>query len=340
MRSAIFHEHGPASSIQVVDVPVPEIGEDECLVEMRAVSLNGFDPQIVQGTTELKTPLPMVPCGDGAGVVVETGLGVGGAVSVGDRVSLAPFVHGRGMMGETILGTCREYVAVPATNLVPIPDNVSFVEAAALPIAYATALHMLRTRGRVVAGEKVLVLGATGGVGTCAVQLAASAGAEVIACGSAEWKLDRLRKLGADHVVDSSRADWVDAVRQIAGRPRVIGDGGGVNVVVNFVGGETWAAALRTLARHGRVLVCGASAGAQPQTDLRYIWSFEHTIVGSNGWEDDDHRGVLQMVSDGRLAPVIHAVRPMDEIAASVQELADRLVFGKTVLVMNGEAAG
>ena len=330
----MFHQHGaPTTVIAIEDVPTPRPQPTECLIEIHAVSLNGFDPQIVRGTTELRTPFPMVPCGDGAGIVVDTGSEVSReSLPLGSRVSLIPFLAGRGMMGETTPGTCRQYLTVPAENLVPIPDAVSLQHAAALPIAYATALHMLGSRGRVAAGERVLILGATGGVGTCAVQLAKLAGAEVIAGGSSSWKLDRLRQLGADHVVDTTRDDWVDAVIAIAGRPRVFGEGGGVDVIVNFVGGDTWSSALRTLRRNGRVLVCGASAGAQAVTDLRYIWSFEHQIIGSNGWGPSDHLAVLDMVAVGTLSPVIHEVREMQDIGDAIQELEDRAVFGKSVL--------
>jgi alcohol dehydrogenase len=189
-------------------------------------------------------------------------------------------------------------------------------------------------------GERVLILGAGGGVGTCCVQLAKAAGAEVIACASGEWKLERLRALGADHLIDSATGDWVEAVRGRFGRPRVAG-GGGVDVIVNYVGGESWNASLKVLGRGGRLLVCGASAGHRVETDLRYLWSFEHTIVGSDGWTPDDQARLLAMVAERRLEPIIHAVRPFSAAAEAVRELIERRVFGKSVLVPeDGEASG
>ena len=190
---------------------------------------------------------------------------------------------------------------------------------------------MLGERGELREGETLLILGATGGVGTGCIQLAKRAGAEVVATGSADWKLARLLELGADHVIDTSKQDFVSAIHERYGKPRMFG-GGGVDVVVNYVGGDTWARALRCLGPRGRMLTCGASAGYDPPTDMRFIWSFEQTIVGSNGWLPDDQRAVLELVAKGELEPEIHAVRPLDEIAASIQELIDRKVLGKIVL--------
>lgn len=190
---------------------------------------------------------------------------------------------------------------------------------------------MMQTRGAIRSGEKVLILGATGGVGTCCVQLAATAGAEVIACGSAEWKLRRLREIGATHVIDASREDIVRAVHQKFGKPRYAG-GGGVDVVVNYIGGDTWVPSLKVLKHQGRLLVCGATTGYAPAEDLRYIWSFELQIIGSDGWNYEDQTALMNMVVQGKLKPVIHSTRPLWETPQALQELIDRKVFGKSVL--------
>ncbi|MDJ0789613.1 MAG: zinc-binding dehydrogenase [Myxococcota bacterium] len=337
MKAARFARHGGVEELEVVDVPDPACGPEDVVIRVGATSLNGFDPMILAGTTGLKTPLPMTPCGDFAGEIAEVGPEVMGW-NVGDRVCPHPYVLGEGMTGETRLGAASQYVRIPASNLIATPDGVSDVEAASLPIAYGTAHRMMTTRGKLRAGEKVLILGATGGVGTCCVQLAKSVGAEVIVTGSAAWKLDRLRKLGADHVIDTSQEDFVDAAHRICGRPRVFG-GGGVDVVVNYIGGETWAKSLKCLKRDGRMLTCGATAGFEPPTDIRFIWSFEQNIIGANGWTPDEQREVLQMVSDGRLKPVIHAARPLAAIAESMQELIDRKVVGKSILLPFDEGA-
>jgi alcohol dehydrogenase len=318
--------------LSIESFPEPECGPADVIVQVEATSLNGFDPMILGGTTGLKTPLPMIPCGDIAGTIAELGRDVDASQwRVGDRVCPHPFVFGEGMTGETRLGAACERVRIPAANLLPIPDGVSFAQAASLPIAYGTAYRMMRTRGQVKAGERVLILGATGGVGTCCLQLARAAGAEVIACGSAGWKLDKLRELGADHVIDTSSHDFVEAVHAIAGKPRMFG-AGGVEVCINYIGGETWAQALRCLAQNGRMLTCGATAGFEPPTDIRYIWTYEQQLIGSNGWMPQEQTAVLEMVARDELQPVIHAQRKLAELPQSIQELIDRRVVGKTVI--------
>jgi alcohol dehydrogenase len=332
MRAVVFHEHGSVSQLGLEEFPDPVAGPKDAILRVRATSLNGFDPMILAGTTGLKTPLPMIPCGDIAGEVVELGAEVaGGEWKIGDRVCPHPFVLGEGMTGETRLGAACEYVRIPATNLIRIPDRVSDVDAASLPIAYGTAYRMMLTRGQIQAGEKILILGATGGVGTCCLQIAKASGAEVVVTGSAAWKLEKLRELGADHTIDTSKDDFVGAVHGLFGKPRMFGSGG-VDVIVNYIGGETWARALRCLASHGRMLTCGATAGFEPPTDIRYIWTFEQQVIGSNGWMPDEQLALLQMVAEGRIRPVLHAVRPLEETPRSIQELIDRQVVGKTVI--------
>jgi alcohol dehydrogenase len=332
MKAAVFHQHGDVSGIVIEDFPEPTCGPDDVIIQIFATSLNGFDPMIIRGSTSLKTPFPMVPCGDYAGEIVELGKNVSkDDWNVGDRVCPHPFVRGEGMTGETRIGSAAELARIPAKNLVKIPDNVSFVDAASLPIAYCTAYRMMQTRGRVSTSEQVLILGATGGVGTCCVQLAKAAGAVVIATGSADWKLEKLKALGADHVIDTSQDDFVKTVYDIAGKPRM-GAGGGVDVVINYIGGETWVKSLKCLTPNGRMLTCGATAGYDTQTDIRYIWTYEQNIIGSNGWKIDEQVTVLDMVSTGKLKPVIHSVRPLDEIVPAMQDLFDRKVFGKSIL--------
>jgi alcohol dehydrogenase len=236
------------------------------------------------------------------------------------------------MTGETRQGTCCELLRVPAVQLVRLPDGLGFEQAAALPIAYGTALRMMTTRGAVKAGETVLILGATGGVGTACVQLAKRAGAEVVACGGAPWKLERLRALGADQVIDTSRENFREVVWERYGKPRMTG-GGGVDVVVNYIGGETWVESLKCLAPGGRMLVCGATAGWATPNDARYVWTYELAIVGSNGWTLDDQARVYAMAAAGELVPVVDSVRPLAETAAAVEALIARRFFGKLVVV-------
>ncbi|MFZ0599800.1 MAG: zinc-binding dehydrogenase, partial [Roseiarcus sp.] len=181
------------------------------------------------------------------------------------------------------------------------------------------------------AGEKVLVLSAAGGVGVCCVQLAKAAGCEVVACASSAERADRLKGIGADHVIDTSTQNYVAEVHKLYGKPRTRG-GGGVDVIVNYTGGDTWAECFRALTRNGRLLTCGATAGYDPKTDIRYIWSYEFNIIGSNGWTREDQIELLRRIAEGRLKPIKHFVLPLSRFREAMKDLIDRKVFGKAVL--------
>lgn len=334
MRAVVFEAHGDVSGLELRDDwPEPQVAPEEVKIRVQAAAFNGFDPMILRGIPGIKTPLPMIPGGDIAGTIVEIGSDVPkNKFLIGDRVLVQPLRPGQGLMGETIRGGFCEFVSVPASDLVKIPAKVSFVDAAALPIAYGTAHRMLIERGQIKRGDKVLILGATGGVGTCCVQLAKLAGAEVAACTSSTAKGELLRQLGADHVINTSEEDFVAAAIRLYGKPKVFEQGGGADIVVNFIGGESWAKSLRTVRHGGRLLTCGATDGFAPPTDIRYIWSLELNIMGSNVWTVADLEALLEHVSNGTLKPVIHSVRKMSDVRMSMQELKDRKVFGKAVL--------
>jgi alcohol dehydrogenase len=252
----------------------------------------------------------------------------------GDRVLVDPvFRDGQrtGMIGETTHGGRAEFIAVPATQLIAVPQEVSLEDAASLPLAYGTAYRMLVTRGQLVRGEKVLILGASGGVGVACVQIAKLLGAEILAGTSSPAKLRALTALGAAHVVDYSREGVVDAVKRIYGKPRVTG-GGGVDVAVNFTGSDTWRDTQRTVTRGGRMLTCGATAGFDVITDTRFLWTFEHRYIGSNGWTVADLEALLGLIRDGRLRPVIDRVLPLAAAAEGERLLEEREVIGKVLL--------
>src|SRR4029078_7545711 len=182
---------------------------------------------------------------------------------------------------------------------------------------------MIETRGKVETGDKVLILGASGGVGTCCVQLCKSIGCEVIACTSSEWKAEKLKELGADHVINTSSQNYVTEIHRMYGKPRTRG-GGGVDVIINYTGGETWAEWLRTLKLQGKLLTCGATAGYDPKTDIRYIWSFEFNILGSNGWIPEYIRELLGRAESGGVKPVVHGAFPLAEMKIPFKQLMDR----------------
>jgi len=235
-------------------------------------------------------------------------------------------------MGEMLDGGMAEYCAVAADQLVAMPAAVSFEDAASLPVAYGTAHRMLITHNTVKAGDRVLVLGASGGVGTGCVLLAKMLGAEVIACASSDEKLARLKALGADEAVDYTKTDWSKWAVEKYGKPQRRTYDGGVDVVINFTGGDTWLPSLRCLKRGGKLLVCGATAGYDPKEDLRYIWSFELKIIGSNSFYDDNLASLMALIAAGKIKPVIDKVLPLDQAREGLRLIADREVIGKVVV--------
>src|SRR5262249_18419795 len=270
------------------------------------------------------------------GLVLEGGLAEVGPGVTGwkknDRVLVDPInrVEG-GLMGETVHGGLAELCRARAHQLICIPDGVSFADAAALPVAYGTAIRMMRTNGHVTKGEKVLILGASGGVGVCCLQLAKLEGAEVIACAGTDVKAKRLAELGADHTINYVTHDFQEEVYKKFGKPMRRGGGTnrGVDVVVNYTGGDTWVKSLKVLRVGGRLLTCGATAGFDPKTDIRYIWTYELQILGSNGWAREDIEALLRLVAEGKLRPVIDRVFPLSDAREALRVIEDRAVIGK-----------
>jgi alcohol dehydrogenase len=209
---------------------------------------------------------------------------------------------------------------------------VTFEQAASLPVAYGTAHRMLITHETVKKGERVLVLGASGGVGTGCVILAKLLGAEVIACASSAEKMQRLKELGADEVIDYTKVEWSKWAVEKYGKPQRRSYEGGVDVVVNFTGGDTWVPSLRCLKRGGKLLVCGATAGYDPKEDLRYVWSFELKIIGSNSFYDEDLSALMKLISEGKIKPVIDKVLPLEQASEGLRLIQDREIFGKVVV--------
>ena len=252
---------------------------------------------------------------------------------VGDPVLVDPRnrVEG-GLVGETVHGGLAEYCRAPSHQLIRIPDGVTYDQAASLPVAYGTAHRMMATIGRVTADDKVLILGASGGVGTGALLLAKMVGAEVVICASSQEKMDRLTELGADHAITYMDNEFHKGIYGLYGKPHRRGHEGGVTMVVNFTGGETWVPSLRALRRGGRMVTCGATAGFDPKTDIRYIWTFELQVLGSNSWERGDLSALMDYIGDGRMTPIIDKALPLPEAAEGVRLIENREVFGKVVI--------
>jgi len=332
MKALLLRRHGGLDDLEVVDdYPTPKAIDGHVVIRVRAASFNYHDVFTVRGMPGIKVPLPVVIGLDMAGEIAEVGPGVTGW-KAGDRVLVNPVNRAKGLMGEMLDGGMAEYCLVAANQLVVMPAGVSFEDAAALPVAYGTAHRMLITHATVKAGDKVLVLGASGGVGTGCVLLAKMLGAEVIACASSAEKLERLKAIGADAVIDYTTTDWSKWAIETYGKPQRRSYDGGVDAVINFTGGETWVPSLRCLKRGGRLLVCGATAGYDPKEDLRYVWSFELNIIGSNSFYDDDLSALMDLIAGGRIKPVIDKVLPLDAAREGLRLIADREVIGKVVV--------
>lgn len=336
MKALVLREHGGLDKLQLeTEFPEPAAGPGDVVIRVKASSLNYHDVFTRRGMPGIKLQFPVIIGLDVAGEIASVGEGVRDW-QPGDRVLVDPIdrVNG-GLVGETTHGGLAELCRVPAHQLIRLPDGVSFDEAAALPVAYGTALRMMRRIGQIEAGERVLILGASGGVGVCAVQLAKLAGAEVIACAGTPEKAQRLRELGADHIILYTEEDFVRAVHEKFGKParrRSSAQRGGVDVVVNFTGGDTWTRSLRCLRLGGRLLTCGATAGYAPQEDIRYIWTFELQIRGSNGWEREDLHELLDLVESRRLRVLIDRKWPLAEGAQALATLENREVVGKVLV--------
>jgi len=334
MKAVLTTAHGGPEVLHLRhDIPAPRPAPGEALVRVAATAVNFHDIFTRRGMPGVKIKLPVIVGSDIAGTVQSLGQGVD-AHWLGKRVLIDPVMREGdrfGMLGETLDGGRAEFVVVEATMLLEIPAGVTFEQAAALPLAYGTAYRMLITRGGVKAGERVMVLGASGGVGVACVQLARMVGAEVLAFASSDGKMRRLSGIGASHVANYAEKPFFDTVKEIYGKPRITG-AGGVDVAVNFTGGDTLPATQKCVKTNGRILCCGATAGFNLSLDARYWWTFEQTLIGSDGWLFDDLRILLDLVAGARLTPVIDRVLPLEETAEAERLLEDREVVGKVLL--------
>jgi len=332
MKAVVLEQQGSLEGLKYVpDFPDPVVKEGHVVIRVKAASFNYHDIFTVRGMPGIKVPLPMIIGLDMAGDILEKGPGVD-RWKIGDRVLINPLNRERGLMGEMMHGGLAEKCLVAEHQLIRMPDAVTYEDAAALPVAYGTAHRMLITHKTVKAGDKVLVLGASGGVGTGCVILAKMLGAQVIACASSADKLKRLKELGADDVINYREVDFSRWAVEKYGKPQRRSYEGGVDVLINFTGGETWQPSLRCVKRGGKILVCGATAGYDPKEDLRYVWSFELQIIGSNSFYDDNLEALMQFIAEGRMKPIIDTVLPLDRAVEGLRMIENREVFGKVVV--------
>jgi NADPH:quinone reductase-like Zn-dependent oxidoreductase len=322
-----------------VDRPSPRA--NEALVHVKACAVNHLDLWVRKGVPGHEFPLPMIPGCDVAGVVEEVGDLVGG-FAPGDEVVVSPgvacgacreclsgrhsFCRSYGILGETRDGGDAEYVVVPGMNLIPRPENLGFVEAAAVPLVFLTAWHMLVSRCGVKPGDTVLVHAGGSGVGSAAIQIAKLFGAEVITTASSRAKLDRAAELGADHLVNYAEEEFPRAVRRITGKR-------GVDIVFEHTGEATWPGSLQSVARGGKIVTCGATSGFTAVSDLRIVFFKQVSILGSTMGSLGEVLEVMDHVAAGRLRPVLDRTFPMSEVAAAHRWVESREQFGKVVIL-------
>ena len=343
MMSAVrFHEHGGRDVLRLERVAIPQPGAGEVRIKVAACALNWLDVGIRRGPQFGSVPLPLTTGVDVCGHIDALGAGATGW-SEGDAVTLYSLVtcgvceHCRAgdvticpkheIIGEHRNGGLAEYMLAPARNLIAKPANLSAVETAALPVVAMTAWHMLVTVARLRAGETVFIPGAGGGVASIGIQIAKHAGAKVIASTSSGEKMAKARELGADHVVDYRRDDWVEQVLAWTG-------GRGVDVAQDLVGARTWASSLRTLARGGRMVVCGSHSGREFPLSIPQIYHKQLSILGSNGGTFNELRTALELANEGVLKPVIDRTLPLEDIREGHRILEEHDHFGKVVMVV------
>jgi NADPH:quinone reductase-like Zn-dependent oxidoreductase len=319
MKAVRIHEDGGPEVLRYEDAPDPVPRDGEVLVELRAASLNHLDIWVRRGLPSV--PKPRILGADGAGIRTDTGerVVINPGLAHGDRITV---------VGEHTDGTHAELIAVPESNVYPLPDSLSFEEAAAFPLVFETAYRMLVTRAGLREGEWVLVWGVGGGVASAALVLAKALGARVLATSSSDAKLERARELGADAVVNHESGDVRAAVKELTGA--------GVDVVVEHVGESTWATSLGAAQPGGRVVVCGATTGPNPPAQLHRIWWKQLTVLGSSMGTPADFEAVFELVKSGRAKPVVDEVFPLSEIRAAHERLEAGEQLGKIVLRIPG----
>jgi NADPH:quinone reductase-like Zn-dependent oxidoreductase len=340
MKAIIFTAHGGPEVLKYTDTLEPALRSSDVLVRVKACALNHLDLWVRRGIPGLTFPFPHIPGSDVSGEIAQVGGDVS-TVRVGQKVVLAPLVscgkcsaclagvdnrcRQATNLGYMIDGGCAEFVRVPEVNCLPYPENLSFEEAASIPLVFQTAWHMLVSRAELQPGEDVLILGAGSGVGSAAIQVAKFFGARVIATAGSREKLEKAKELGADHLINHTTQKIRDEVRRITGKR-------GVDVVFEHVGTATWDESIASLAPSGRLVTCGATTGYDAKIDLRFLFSRQLSLLGSYMGTKSELHTVMKLVAAGKLKPVVDRVFPLAEAAAAHAYLESSSQFGKVVL--------
>ncbi|MCL5005228.1 MAG: zinc-binding dehydrogenase [Acidobacteria bacterium] len=340
MKAVRFHEHGGLEVLKYEDAPEPKINPNEVLVRVKACALNHLDLWLRAGVRAWRLPMPHIVGSDIAGEVAEVGSLVA-RFKPGDRVLLAPGIScgqceecWRGLdsacrsytlFGVMVDGGYAEYVKSPEANVIPIPGDLNFDEAAAVPLVFLTAWHMLFTRAKLRPGEDVLVVGAGSGVGSAAIQIAKLAGTRVITVAGTDEKLAKARALGADAGINHRKQSIAEEVRRLTAKR-------GVDVIVEHVGAAVWEDCFESLATYGRLVTCGVTSGAEVKLNVQALFGRQRTILGSFMGGKGELMEVLKLIGERKLKPVIDSVFPLAEAAQAQKKMESRDFFGKILL--------
>jgi NADPH:quinone reductase-like Zn-dependent oxidoreductase len=341
MKAVVINEHGSVDKLVYTDFADPEISSSEVLVKVKACGINHLDIWVREGMPGVKIPLPHILGCEITGEIAKVGDTVKD-LNIGQNVLIAPGMNcGRceycfsandslcneyKIVGYQIDGGYAEYAKVPAENIISISERWSFEEWAAVPLVFLTAWHMLKTRASLATGETVLIHAAGSGIGSAAIQIAKLSGADVITTVGNDEKLKKAKKLGADHVINYSKDDFVKKVNEFT-------DSKGVDVVFEHIGPETWGKSLSCLGRGGRIVTCGATSGPAVNIDLRFLFVKQLSISGCYMGSRKELMEVLRLVESGRLKPVVDSVFPLKDAATAQIKMMDRKQFGKIVLI-------
>ncbi len=340
MKAVRFHEHGGLDVLKYEEAPEPQIQPNEVLVKVKACALNHLDLWLRAGVRAWKLPMPRTVGSDISGEVAQVGALVKNA-KPGDRVLLAPGIscgqceacwkgldsacRSYTLFGVMVDGGYAEYVKTPEMNVVPIPGDLNFDEAAAVPLVFLTAWHMLFGRARLQPGEDVLVVGAGSGVGSAAIQVAKLVGCRVIATAGTDEKLAKARALGADDIINHMRQSIAEEVARLT-------DKRGLDVVVEHVGQAVWDDCFNSLATYGRLVTCGVTSGGEVKLNVQALFGRQRTVMGSFMGGKGELMDVLKLIGERKLKPVIDSVFPLAEAREAQKKMESRDFFGKILL--------
>jgi|TARA_Y100000294_G_C8554643_1_gene336719 NADPH:quinone reductase-like Zn-dependent oxidoreductase len=338
MKAIRIHEHGGADALKWDDIPEPELSVNQVLVDIKATSLNHLDIWVRKGIPGV--PLPLITGSDAAGIISEVGDGVKKS-RIGEKVMIQPLIFcgkcascnkgkenlckSMGIMGENCQGVNAERIIVEESQAIPFPDQLSFEAAASFALVAQTSFQMLVRRANLQAGEFVLIWGASSGVGSMGIQIAKVKGATVIAISGTNEKCEKAGLLGADHILNYKTDDIFSEVKSLT-------NGKGIDVVFEHVGQETWNISMKSLARGGRVVTCGATTGFKANLNLTHLFFKQQSILGSTMGSVSSFDGALTLLNEGKIKPVIDRIFPISEIQSAHEYLESSMQFGKVVL--------